>query len=87
MALTTIGSRQWGDSVHPYLSGQRIPYSGIYCVRHGSHRSAHDVTMVQGGFFPACRACGHQVRFFPVLTADRLREDYDFSHRFAAKAG
>jgi hypothetical protein len=66
------------DSGLPYPPGQRIPYSGIYRVQHYLHRPAHEVTMIEGDFFPQCRTCEQQVRFVPVCTADRLREDYDF---------
>ena len=87
MGLSSIGSRRWEGPVPPYTPGQRVAFSGIYLVQHDSHRNDHEVIMVQGAFFPSCRGCGRQVRFFPLLTADRLREDYDFSHRLAAKAG
>jgi hypothetical protein len=41
--------------------------------------------MVQGEFFPSCRACGEQVRFIPLRTADRLHEDYDFSEQVVSR--
>jgi hypothetical protein len=66
------------DSVIPYAPGERVPYSGIYRAQHVSHRSTHEVTVVQGGFFPWCRVCGAELRFVPVRIADRLHEDYDF---------
>jgi hypothetical protein len=67
-----------GHGVVPYAPGERVPYSGVYQARHVSHRTTHDVTVVQGGFFPWCRVCGSELRFVPVRIADRLHEDYDF---------
>jgi hypothetical protein len=69
------------DDVPPYAVGLRIPFSGIYEVRHENHRRPHEITLLQGQFFPACRTCGKQVTFVPVHLADRLREDYDFNEK------
>ena len=66
------------NPVVPYSPGERVLYSGIYQARHASHRAEHEVTVVQGGFFPWCRVCGSELRFIPVRIADRLHEDYDF---------
>jgi hypothetical protein len=87
VARGQIGAKLWNEPVSPYSPGQRIPFSGIYRARHDSHRDTHEMTMVQGAFFPACRVCGRQVQFIPLHTADRLREDYDFNYRVAAAAG
>lgn len=76
MSLSPDNSK--AQNVVPYAPGERVPYSGIYQARHASHRATHEVTVVQGGFFPWCRVCGSELRFIPVRVADRLHEDYDF---------
>lgn len=84
VALSNISSKPKPEPDPPYVPGQRIPSSGIYQVWHESHRKPHEVTMVQGAFFPFCRVCGNGVRFVRLRIADRLREDYDFSYAFRA---
>jgi hypothetical protein len=46
-----------------YRTGQRIPHSGIYRVRHGEHRLPETVTLVQHEIFPRCLKCGNRVGF------------------------
>ncbi len=46
--------------------GDIVPRSGVYAVRHARHRSPHDVSLVDGDTFPACRTCGQQVRYVLV---------------------
>jgi hypothetical protein len=46
-----------------YRPGQLIEESGVYQVVHDSHRLMHQVTLLEGGCFPACRRCGGAVRF------------------------
>lgn len=61
--------------LHP---GKRVPSSGIYRVRHDSHRAAHFVTAIKGDRFPECRSCGKEVSFELVEPAEYVREERDF---------
>ena len=50
-------------SVGSYTTGQRVPASGIYEVRHRKHRVAHEVTLLRDQLFPPCARCGTAVQF------------------------
>ena len=63
------------DVLHPH---QVVPRSGIYRVRHGSHRTAHLVTALKGERFPACRTCGLDVSFQLIEPADYVIDERDF---------
>ena len=61
-----------------YKPGDTAPRSGIYQVVHQRHRTPHEVTVLAGHAFPACRSCGEQVRFRLVNAAVPVTEDTDF---------
>ncbi len=64
-------------AVGSYTSGQRVPASGIYEVRHREHRLPHEVTLLKDQLFPPCAKCGTAVQFKVVRVAeaiDKLRE-------------
>jgi len=46
-----------------FISGQRVPASGIYQVRHAEHRLPHEVTLLRDQQFPPCARCGTAVHF------------------------
>ncbi len=63
--------------VGSYTSGQRVPASGIYEVRHREHRVPHEVTLLKDQFFPPCAKCGTAVQFKiirVVAEIDKMRE-------------
>ena len=45
-----------------FLSGQRVPASGIYEVHHREHRLPDEVTLLRDQQFPRCELCGSVVR-------------------------
>jgi hypothetical protein len=57
-----------------YLSGQKVPASGIYEVRHNKHRLPHEVTLLRDQQFPRCERCGTAVQFRVVRLVDALDE-------------
>jgi hypothetical protein len=60
-----------------YLSGQKVPASGIYQVRHEKHRLPHEVTLLRDQKFPSCEQCGTAVQFKVVRlieSLDQVRE-------------
>jgi len=72
----------------PHKSGQPAPLfnandpvrqTGIYEVIHDrGHRTAHEVVMLSGDFFPECDSCGDRVRFRLIRTAPYIFQDEDF---------
>ena len=61
---------QQGASVQAkeFAPGEKATTSGIYDVIHDKldgddHAGQHQVTMIAGGVFPSCKACGDWVRF------------------------
>ena len=67
--------------LHP---GETVPISGIYRVRHDSHRGEHLVTAIKGEHLPACRSCGANVSFELVDPADYIMQERDFRQLSAA---
>jgi hypothetical protein len=61
-----------------YKPGEKPPIAGIYQVMHYRHRLYHDVTILEGPVFPACRSCGERVRFRLVRSAEPVESDRDF---------
>jgi hypothetical protein len=57
-----------------YLSGQKVPASGIYEVRHKKHRLPHEVTLLRDQRFPPCERCGTVVQFKVVRLVDGFDE-------------
>jgi CheY-like chemotaxis protein len=53
-----------------YKPGDAVPESGVYRVLHTRHRAPHESTLREGETFPACKKCGSDVRFEPVLSTD-----------------
>ena len=60
-----------------YNTGWRIPRSGIYRVLHSEHRLPHDVTLLDGEYFPRCAQCGNDVQFELLRAAPGIK-DGDF---------
>jgi hypothetical protein len=46
-----------------FKPGELVPWSGVYCVEHHSHRLMHSATLVGNARFPRCKRCGKAVRF------------------------
>lgn len=49
--------------VGSYATGQRVPASGIYQVRHREHQLPHEVTLLKDETFPPCSRCSTAVLF------------------------
>ncbi len=43
--------------------GRSVPATGVYLVRHRSHRPAHQAILLKDEAFPQCKKCGDSVRF------------------------
>jgi hypothetical protein len=59
--------------------GDRAPESGTYRVRHRGHRDDHNVIVVRGDEFPACRYCKSAPTFILEDAADYIAHDLDFA--------
>jgi hypothetical protein len=46
-----------------FRTGQTVPRTAVYTVRHTSHRQAHDAVLRKDELFPECARCGNKVRF------------------------
>jgi hypothetical protein len=57
-----------------YTTGQRVPASGIYEVRHREHRVPHEVTLLKDQLFPPCARCGTAVQFKIVRVVEALND-------------
>ena len=66
---------------HVYRPGAKVPESGVYLVTHGAHREPHEVTLVEGEFFPECARCLVAVRFTLLHAANPIEKDADFRKR------
>jgi hypothetical protein len=54
------------------MSGERIPFSGLYKVSHEPHELPPQVTLVAGQLFPPCAECHAPVRFTLLRRMDHL---------------
>src|SRR5579864_8564084 len=67
-----------------YATGAVVPQTGIYLFQHTCSRLpqeiivAREVLLVSGERFPACKACGEELRFHLVRTAPYIFHDEDF---------
>jgi hypothetical protein len=50
-------------------TGQEVPVSGIYQVKHKAHRLPHEVVLIAGNKFPRCGKCASAVEFELVKAA------------------
>ena len=82
-ALLPIITERMAPLHHPgtrrHKPGHLAPVSGIYRVVHDFHRAAHEVLVLRGEEFPACRMCKLQVRFEVVRPVSHLTHDWDFA--------
>jgi hypothetical protein len=46
-----------------FRTDEIVPQSGIYRVRHSSHRVPHEVTLLRDQYFPRCANCDTAVIF------------------------
>jgi hypothetical protein len=73
------------DSASRFVPGAVAPRSGVYRVHHYAHRMPHLVTITAGTVLPECRRCGDKVRFAPMIAAESINVDVDFTDQdFAA---
>jgi C4-type Zn-finger protein len=73
------------DSSSRFVPGAVVPRSGVYRVHHYAHRMPHFVTITAGTVFPECKRCGGKVTFVPMLAAEPINMDVDFTDQdFAA---
>ena len=61
-----------------FTTGQHIPESGIYRVKHDQHRVPNEVTLLKGQDFPRCGKCGDRVLFELLVAAPDIYADPDF---------
>jgi hypothetical protein len=54
------------------ISGERIPYSGLYRVTHEAHQLPPQVTLVGGQIFPPCAECSAPVHFALVRRMNHI---------------
>jgi len=52
-----------------FRTDEMVPQSGIYRVRHSSHRVPHEVTLLRDQYFPRCANCDTAVMFELVRAA------------------
>jgi hypothetical protein len=63
-----------------YSPGQSAPASGVYRVHHGTgHREDHDLIVIRGEEFAACRSCKGVVQFTLKKQASYITDDFDFA--------
>ena len=67
------------DSSSRFVPGAIAPRSGVYRVHHYAHRMPHLVTVTAGAVLPECKRCGDKVRFAPMIAADPINLDVDFT--------
>lgn len=61
-----------------YKPGDEVEASGVYKVIHDSAKE-HEVTIVHGAHFPACRHCGMHPRFVAVKLAQHVESNEHFA--------
>ena len=61
--------RSGGQKQDSFVTGQRVPKTGIYRVIHAAHRLPHECTLISGEVFPRCCKCDDAVTFECVATA------------------
>ncbi len=74
---------QSSDRLRP---GQVAPRSGVYRVHHYAHRMPHAVIVLEGDLLPECSVCGDRVRFVPMMAAEPIANDANFSQFFEKRA-
>ncbi|HEV3039896.1 MAG TPA: hypothetical protein VHA33_19170 [Candidatus Angelobacter sp.] len=57
-----------------FQPGQSVPATGIYSVRHRTHRPVHQAILVKGETFPHCIKCGNSVRFQLVKASPSMSD-------------
>ncbi len=67
-----------------FVAGAVVPVSGIYQVIHDRldgdrHAHSHNVMVVAGTHFPACRGCGKSVTFLLHQPEEHASENEHFS--------
>lgn len=72
-----LGQAQQHD--HWHHPGDTASVSGLYRVYHAGHRGDHDVLVLAGETFPACRACGRMVGFDLIRSIEHIAHDWDFT--------
>ena len=61
-----------------YRTGLKIPYSGIYSVRHKQHRLPSEVTLLKDNPFPPCAKCNKPVQFELIMGMAEPEERFGF---------
>ena len=51
------------QSPEDFVTGQPVPASGIYSIRHSAHRLYSQVALFKGEMFPKCARCSSKVVF------------------------
>ena len=59
--------------------GDTAAVSGLYRVYHQGHRGSHDVVVLSGETFPACRSCRGLVAFELMEPVEHVAHDWDFT--------
>jgi len=66
---------------HP---GDSAGTTGVYRAIHLRHRMPHELTVLEGETFPACKKCGGKVKFELLHAAPRLKGDLDLMMAMSA---
>jgi len=59
-----------------YVTGERVPTTGVYQVRHSRHRIEHLATLRETEIFPFCQVCGDTVVFDFMTQEDDFQPDH-----------
>ncbi|HZR29309.1 MAG TPA: hypothetical protein VFA71_11085 [Terriglobales bacterium] len=60
-----------------FITGQTVPATGIYLVKHRQHKLAEEVVFLKGGQFPPCSRCA-RMGFELLQAAPYIFSDPDF---------
>jgi hypothetical protein len=66
-------------SARLHRPGDTASVSGLYRVYHQGHRGDHEVIVLSGEAFPACRSCGGLVAFELLQAIEHVAHDWDFA--------
>jgi hypothetical protein len=66
-------------SARLHRPGDTASVSGLYRVYHQGHRRDHEVIVLSGETFPACRTCRGLVAYELTQTVEHVAHDWDFT--------
>src|SRR5690242_21702265 len=63
-----------GGHLKSLETGDVVPETGVYEVRHAAHRLPHEVVILRGERFPRCARCANAVLFELVRAVPALND-------------